>query len=87
MQDNIVNLAANPRAVEDIRRRARVTELHARTLAELAGYRQSVSNSDIIERALARLGEVKRTAPQSAAKRVDVLARNPIAAGKIGGAA
>jgi hypothetical protein len=62
MQDNIVDFTPNPRAVEDIRRRARVTEPHARTLAELSGYRQSVSSSEIIDRALARLAQVKRGA-------------------------
>ena len=87
MQDNIINFTANPRVVDDIRRRAYATELHARTLAELAGYRQSVSNSEIIERALMRLAEVKRAAPQSAAKGVDVLATDPVAASTFGGAA
>jgi hypothetical protein len=86
MQDNIVNFIASQR-IEDIRKHAHVTELHARTLAELAGYRQSVSNSEIIERALTRLAEVKRAAPQSAAKGVDVLATEPVAASKFGGAA
>ena len=60
MHDNITTFIPNPRAVEDIRRRGRVTEPHARTLAELNGYRQSVSNTEIIERALARLAQVKR---------------------------
>ena len=62
MQDNTVNFTANPRAIEDIRKRARVTELHARTLAQLSGYRQSVSSSEIIDRALARLALIKRGA-------------------------
>ena len=62
MQDNIADFTPNPRAVDDIRRRARVTEPHARTLAELAGYRQSIPNTEIIDRALARLALIKRGA-------------------------
>jgi hypothetical protein len=58
MQDNVI--ALNPRAVEHIRRRGRVTEPHARTLAELNGFQQALSNTEIIERALARLAQVKR---------------------------
>jgi hypothetical protein len=61
MEDNIVNFTANPRAVQ-IRQRARVTEPHARILAELSGCRQSVSTSEIIDRAIARLAQVKRGA-------------------------
>jgi hypothetical protein len=62
MYNTATTIAPNPRAVDFIRRRGRVTEPHARALAELAGYRQSLSNTEIIDRALARLAQVKRGA-------------------------
>jgi|tagenome__1003787_1003787.scaffolds.fasta_scaffold20878243_2 hypothetical protein len=52
----------NPIAVRLIQTRSRVSKPHARTVAELAAYRQTVSNSEIMDRALARLAQIKRRA-------------------------